>query len=323
LESDISMTPINTTYFDLRGQQLAVDVVRDALEQQGWPTIWPSGLDIKFYVADLTNTNSVEIPVAAVAYTFEEGMTPISSYAETEYRVVARGKKMVSGVLAMYFSGNDILMNTLNEVVGHEVVEHPLANNSSSQRHIGQTLSKGGIEDMLSKQDEAWAEQEAAAAVNSAQTSAFNASPFNLLIVNGSGVDSGSTLVLYHVDIGAKRTRIAADGQPLVEEWQFIAKNCVTKEWLDAKLAAESGDKQGVAEAVEDPPWRWKDEKAPEYQPKHTIKVNYETPANTSDYPADPPRRVKAKIKKIIEPPKVTPKPGEEPNKTIPVKVEF
>ena len=221
-------------------QQLAMETTRRLMEYQQWPNTFFSGADARFYLFSPTDRKEITT-VAAVAYNLEEQVVPIRSYNETKYRHIARGAKLVTGTIAVFYTERDAFIRYVNGFVSveKERIDQSEALVDVKPKRTGMGLYKSpveydepGVTPLQAMWDEAkTAAEEIEGSLFDSLGTKFNTTPFDLMVLIGAVEEvSKSMHILQGVDIVSYQTRVSNDGQPLVDEYQFIAKDYMSKE---------------------------------------------------------------------------------------------
>jgi len=205
--------------------QLAIETTRRLLEYQKYPNQFFSGADTRFYLFSATEELEVTT-VAAVAYNLEEQVVPIRSYNEYKYRYISRGARLVTGTIAIFYTERDAFLRAVNGFISPNEAE--------------EDDDEPGVTPMQSMWQET---EEVAQAIDNTlfeDTTTFNLLPFDLMILVGATRSTSKSVhLITGIDIVSYQQRISNDGQPLVDEYQFIARDYASRERAIAEPAGQ------------------------------------------------------------------------------------
>jgi hypothetical protein len=222
--------------------QLAMETTRRLIEYEGWKNTFFSGADVRFFLFDTVNRENIELPtVAAIGFNLEEQVLPVRAYNEVKFRHVARGARLVTGSIAIFYTERNAFINHINSLVVESVEEDD-------------------DEPGVTPQQSMWEEVEQTSSQITGQLfgdngTKFNEAPFDLMITVGAVLSVSDTAHLINgIEIVSYQTRISNDGQVLVDEYQFIAKDYITT--TQSRIIGEqSADKKaGLTDSINSKP---------------------------------------------------------------------
>lgn len=213
-----------------------------------------SGQDIQVHVDGVSQYDEdSQLPIASLAIQIEQQKTPIFGFWDYTYSQVMRGTRLVSGALALHTTSTDYMVNLLSKAATGRVngnQEYVLRGLDTDEKHIEQYWTRNINADIAYSNNK----------------SLFNSHPpFNLIIMYGlqsvslasnrgeqyaevlgsyqndtplftdtnerlvaTETDNSMRIVLYGCELTKMSTEYAPDGSPIIEQYQFFAKDIAT-----------------------------------------------------------------------------------------------